>query len=264
MNPDIKKLITLQKLDIELRHLREETDALPRRVAAAAARSADLQAQQLRLEEWIAKEDRQRRSLESDVRSQRDRITRQRRQMDVVTNAAQAAALEHEIAFAEAEIRRIEDLELESMERSETFDADLVRAREANAAAEAALEGERLRSADTLAQHTARLAELDAARRELRPHVTASVLSSYDRIAKSRGTALAEGIDGGCAGCRMKVRPQMWNELRDRSDEDRIFTCESCGRILYWDPARDAPQRSAETKPADREESIAARIVRSL
>ena len=36
--------------------------------------------------------------------------------------------------------------------------------------------------------------------------------------------------------------------------------------MLYWDPARDAPQRKppAESRPADREESIAARIVRSL
>ena len=146
------------------------------------------------------------------------------------------------------------------MERSETFDADLVRAREANAAAEASLERERLRAADTLSRHTARSRELEAARRDLRPQITEAVLGSYDRISKSRGTAVAAGVDGQCAGCRMKVRPQMWNELRDRSNQDRIFTCESCGRFLFWDPARDAPQR----KPAEREESIAARIVRSL
>jgi hypothetical protein len=56
----------------------------------------------------------------------------------------------------------------------------------------------------------------------------------------------------------MVVRPQRWNDLRDRSNEE-MFTCESCGRLLYWDPARDAPQK----KPAQNE-SIAASIVRAL
>ena len=180
--------------------------------------------------------------------------------MDAVTTSAQAAALEHEIAFLAGEVRGREDAELDSMVRSEGFEAELVRAKEAAAGAEATLERERMRGAETMERGMARVKELEAARAELRPKVTGTVLASYDRIAKSRGTAVAEGVDGQCSGCRMKVRPQMWNELRDRSNEERIFTCESCGRMLYWDPARDAPQR----KPAEREESIAARIVRSL
>jgi hypothetical protein len=38
-----------------------------------------------------------------------------------------------------------------------------------------------------------------------------------------------------------------------------MFTCETCGRILYYDPARDAPQKKQDQK----EESIAASIVRA-
>jgi hypothetical protein len=57
----------------------------------------------------------------------------------------------------------------------------------------------------------------------------------------------------------MMVRPQRWNELRDRGNDAEMMTCESCGRLLYYDPARDAPQR--KTVPV---ESIAAQIVRSL
>jgi hypothetical protein len=57
----------------------------------------------------------------------------------------------------------------------------------------------------------------------------------------------------------MLVRPQRWNDLRDRSNDETMLTCESCGRILYWDPARDAPQEKQAQK-----ESIAASIVRAL
>ena len=57
----------------------------------------------------------------------------------------------------------------------------------------------------------------------------------------------------------MLVRPQRWNDLRERSNDEAMFTCETCGRLLYWDPARDAPQK----KQAQKEESIAASIVRA-
>ena len=58
--------------------------------------------------------------------------------------------------------------------------------------------------------------------------------------------------------CQMMLRPQRWNELRNR-DNDEMMTCESCGRLLWYAPARDSPQR----KPVEAE-SIAARIVRGL
>jgi uncharacterized protein len=31
--------------------------------------------------------------------------------------------------------------------------------------------------------------------------------------------------------CRMKIRPQVFSDIRRG---DSIFTCESCGRILYF------------------------------
>jgi hypothetical protein len=86
-----------------------------------------------------------------------------------------------------------------------------------------------------------------------------TALSTYDRIAKAKGTAVSEAINQKCSACQMMVRPQKWNDLRDRDHDDEMMTCESCGRLLYYDPARDAPQRKTVQT-----ESIAASIVRSL
>src|SRR6185437_5467189 len=121
------------------------------------------------------------------------------------------------------------------------------------------LERERLRAAETIALDKTALAEVDRKRAALRPEIGESALSNYDRIAKGKGTGLAEALNQKCMACQMMLRPQRWNDLRDRSNEDEIMTCESCGRLLYYDPARDAPQR--KTVPV---ESIAASIVRSL
>ena len=93
----------------------------------------------------------------------------------------------------------------------------------------------------------------------IRPEIGEAALSTYDRIAKGKGTAVSEGINQKCSACQMMIRPQRWNDLRDRDQQSEMMSCESCGRLLYYDPARDAPQKKA--MPV---ESIAAQIVRSL
>ncbi len=129
MHPDLEKLVVLQGVDLELKRLREQVDAIPRHIAALAARSAAAQAALLGAQESLAREEKLRRSLESDSKDQNQRAARAKRQMDVVTTTTQATALEHEIAFAGSEVRRLEDAELESMERTEALEPRLSRAK---------------------------------------------------------------------------------------------------------------------------------------
>ena len=44
---------------------------------------------------------------------------------------------------------------------------------------------------------------------------------------------MAEARDGMCQACHVKMRPQVWVELRQN---DQIFRCDACNRILYYDP----------------------------
>jgi uncharacterized protein len=125
--------------------------------------------------------------------------------------------------------------------------------------ANATLDRERLRASETVALDKTLLAAVEEKRQAERPEIGEAALSTYDRIAKAKGTAVAEALNQKCMACQMMVRPQRWNDLRDRSNDDTMMTCESCGRLLYYDPARDAPQR--KTVPV---ESIAASIIRSL
>ncbi len=39
----------------------------------------------------------------------------------------------------------------------------------------------------------------------------------------------------------MLLRPQRWNDLTGRDHEDTLFTCETCGRLLFYDPRRNNP-----------------------
>ncbi|MGB7548990.1 MAG: C4-type zinc ribbon domain-containing protein, partial [Terracidiphilus sp.] len=80
----------------------------------------------------------------------------------------------------------------------------------------------------------------------LRQAIEPEWLTHFDRIAASRGTGLASAEGQQCTGCRMGVRPQTWNQLR----EGELLPCDSCGRLLYWDPGMAPAPKSPQPEPA--------------
>jgi predicted nucleic acid-binding Zn-ribbon protein len=57
----------------------------------------------------------------------------------------------------------------------------------------------------------------------------------FDHVAKSRRPlVVVEARDGLCTGCHVRLRPQVFNEVRRN---DSLIQCDSCLRILYFVPA---------------------------
>ena len=76
------------------------------------------------------------------------------------------------------------------------------------------------------------VSQLDEKRKEHLPGVEPKLLSTYERILKSRmGLALVPVRNNACSGCNMELPPQMVNEIHM---QDKLIVCESCARILYW------------------------------
>ncbi len=259
MHPDLEKLIVLQRHDLETKRLRDEIAALPKHVAGLAAKLVAVEGQRAVVVDLLSKEEALRRRQESDVKDFRAKIEKGRKKIDGATTATMVTAFEHEIEFAEGKIAELEEAELESMMRTEEMEVQRRLADEAVVAAKATLSSERARAVATMDKDKVMLAEVERLRAALRPEIGEALLANYDRIAKGKGSGLAEALNQKCMACQMMLRPQRWNDIRDRSNQEETMTCESCGRMLYYDPARDSPQR----KPVA-VESIAAQIVRSL
>jgi predicted nucleic acid-binding Zn-ribbon protein len=256
MHPDIEKLMNLQRYDLEAKRLRDEMVALPKMVGQLDAKAKATVGQRAVVLELLVKEEALRRRQESDVRDKQEKIARVRKQLDLATSTVQVTAFEHEIGYLQTEVGKLEDAELESMLRTEELEQQKGLANEAVEAAERKHVSERERALTTMGLNKSALADVEARRTTARAAIGEDALSMYDRISKSKGTGLAEALNQKCSACQMLVRPQRWNDLRER-DNNEMMTCESCGRLLYYDPARDSPQRKVVPF-----ESIAAQIVR--
>ena len=246
MNPDLEHLVVLQAQDLELARLRGELAEAPQRVKVAEKLGATTEKALMLCREQLVSEEKLRRRQELDIAEHRAKLVRLRRSLDTAISGQQVTAFEHEISFAENAIRTLEDDELASMVRTERFEAEEQRAVLAADGAKAAVALERERAAGVQTRNAEAVAGIEHERAALRKEVDERWLSSYDRLAKTRGTAVAEAIgnatSGKCAACQMGVRPQRWQDLIGRDHLDEIFGCESCGRLLFWDPRRDTPK----------------------
>jgi hypothetical protein len=231
MNDGLFALVQLQETDQSIAVLRAEITALPRRLAELEDNLVWQKSRADQATKAIREEESKRRGMESDLKDLQQKITKFREQSSGVKTNEQFHALQHEISFAEAEIGKIEDRELESMERTEALEKQLKTAQQELADNTKVVEIEKEAARTEGERQQKRLAVLQEDRARLRKQIEEGTLANYDRIAGSRGTGLAR-VDGQrCLACQMALRPQLWNEVRS----GKLTPCESCGRLLYFD-----------------------------
>jgi predicted nucleic acid-binding Zn-ribbon protein len=233
MNPDLEKLVRLHHAEAESRRLEGELAQVPRIRQELDARLA---AERARLEAAKAALDattKARKAHEAAVQDLETKRSKYKGQlMDVKTNKEYTAML-HEIEAVERDIRAREDQILEEMERMETLAQDVKReeAEYKTIEAEAKREKAEVDARETTLKGQAQkaAAERDAALAS----VPEDVRARYERIARLRGTGVAEARDGVCQTCHVKLRVQVWAEVRKN---ESVVECDSCSRILYFEP----------------------------
>jgi uncharacterized protein len=253
MNADLQRLTELEKIDREASRLTEEVAGLPKRVAAIEAKLAEHKAAVEKAKARIKGNESTRRQMEADIKGFQEKIAKYRSQSSSVKTNDEYRALMHEVEFAEKQISGCEDKILELMIGLENEEKAL-KVAEAELKTESAdVEKEKADARVRTAEDEKLLAGLKEKRDTIRATVNDSALAHYDRVMRQRKSALAEARDQKCMACFVMVRPQTWQEIRTN---EQIITCNSCGRILYFDPANEA----AAPEPAKKKKARAAEV----
>jgi predicted nucleic acid-binding Zn-ribbon protein len=230
MHKDVAALEAIQVVEQQLKGLDAEIASLPRRISQIEARLASHQ-QTLDKQKAVQSSNlAERKKLDRQIQDYKAKIEKSRSHSAEVKTNQEYRALLDEIAFSEAEIAKCEDRVLQFMVQAEAADravkaAELELAKERREVEAAKAEVQAKTEADRKEKQ-----RLSAEVGRMRADVDPELLRHYDRVAKLRGSALSAVDNGACATCRVRLRPQRLQEIA--SNPERVFLCESCGRIL--------------------------------
>jgi hypothetical protein len=233
MNPDLEKLVRLHHAEAELKRVESELAEIPRLRQVIVDRLARDRAHLDAAKAALEASQKTRKLSEGSVQDLETKRSKYKGQlMEVKTNKEYTAVL-HEIEGVERDIKAREDVILEEMEKAEALALEVKRE-------EADFKGLEADAKTEKAGLDARAAKLEAEAQRLRGErdgVAASVpeeaLAVYARVAKQRGAAVAEAREGMCQACHVRMRVQIWVEVKKN---EQLFQCESCSRIYYYEP----------------------------
>ena len=245
-------MLELQRLDQTTGALRTELEGMPRKLREADAKLNGERAALASAKETLTHALTHRKKLELDVEQWKTRAKKYREQSSSVKTNEAYKALQQEIAGAESEAAKAEDLVLEQMMAIEEAERRVKRLDAELKESEKAIAAEKKQIEEQFAEKKKGWETATAERRATAKKIPEDLLELYERIAKKHpGSALAQVRDGQCKACGLRALPHTVQLLESDTDEE-IFRCESCGRILYsLEPIPHATPKESATGAAN-------------
>ncbi len=227
------QLTELQKTDSDLAMLRARLEELPKRIARLKEEAGNMHSQLETVRQAITEHKKEYKLAEVELKATEEKISSYSVQLYSAKTNEQYKAFLKEIDTQKKIKSRIEDRMIILMEEAE----ELENKRQTLEKEVAATEAETAQKVAMLEKEKEELVAAISEREQLRAALVASlppnVLALYERIRKNKaGLAVVTTRNDRCNGCYNPVPAQRLLEIER---QDRIFTCEACGRILVPD-----------------------------
>jgi len=241
--PDLERLIALQRIETEralaartIAEVPQRQAALDERAAAGKAAFEEAKARQAAIA--AAKRD-----AEKDLAAAEARLSKFRDQQNAVKTNKEYQAMLHEIETAKGDVDRLSEQVLLKMDEADAATASMKLAEAALKAVDAGIADEKTALETEGGEAEKRLGALDADREALVAQIEdPHALFVFEGLIKTRKTvAVVEAVDGLCTECRVRLRPQVFAEIRRN---DAIRQCDNCQRIVYHVPRPPAAEAS--------------------
>jgi predicted nucleic acid-binding Zn-ribbon protein len=244
VHPDLERLIQLQALDSRATEARRLQATIPETQRALDQILEGAHAEVAAAKERLAANQTSRRALEKDIAAIQTRLSRYKDQLMEVKTNREYHAMQHEIETAQGEIKRLEDQMLEQMVEGDDISTALKAAETTVETSEQKIVRERADLDRQLEAAGTSLEQLTRERGAVASAIPAATLALYEQVSRGRkGIAVALARDERCAECHVRIRPQVYQQIRQNNS---IVQCDSCQRVLYFIP----PQASAPAPTA--------------
>lgn len=226
----LKVLYQLQLVDDQLDELEELRGDLPNMVRTLENRIAELKAE-IKNKETEQKESLEKRALnEEEIEKLKESQKKFKAQLYQVRNNKEYDALTKEIDHSEEQISKLEAENDALADLSKTLTAQIEEISPQLAELEAELKDKEADLREIIKANEVEETKLQNERKKIEEQVKKPDLSVYTRIRKAKkGRAVATIKRSACSGCHNIVPSQRQLEIRRNN---KIFTCEYCGRIL--------------------------------
>lgn len=230
----MEQVTRLQSVDLKIAELEREIATLPKHIAHIE-KTLDSHLRRLEADRAaLTANQKERKQLEDDIKIENQKISKLKDQMLSAKTNEQYRAFQNEISFCEQAIRQSEDRILDLMAEAEPLDGNVKKAEAALKEEQQQVDAEKSRARERTAADQKELEQFRSERKILAAGVKPQIYSAYERIRKKwHGVAVAEATEGRCSACQIMLRPQFFQDLRHSG---QLMLCESCGRILFYNP----------------------------
>ena len=227
----LKRLLRVQELALEIRAARNLVENAPRRVEEIEAnfreRNAEFVAVQNQHEE-LQTDQRNRTADNSQLELQ---LKKYQGSLMAVKNQREYSAMLREIDTVKAEISDNEEAILKDMEGIERLVSELETHAEHIKQERENVAAERKSVEESADEARNRIEALTADRGQIEGELPRDLIATVHRLeAKRQGKFLSKAVDGTCESCFVRVRPQVFQEVRMAK---AVHACSNCRRVLY-------------------------------
>jgi predicted nucleic acid-binding Zn-ribbon protein len=186
MNADLERVIALQRLDSTAHDAQRRLTDEPERTKALDTRLETARQHVASAKERLAENQNARRAIEKDVAVHQGRLSKFREQAMAVKTNQEYHAVQHEIGYAQTEIKTLEDKILEGMLEADELTALVKRTEKELADEQKAVDADRKAMTAEHGELQASLERIAAERSTLVAALDPQVLAIFELIAKRR------------------------------------------------------------------------------
>ncbi len=250
MEFDLATILKLQQIDLSINDCLRKEEELPRRILTLedeiASRQKEMELEKGKLTELL----KSKKEAEAEVELMRGKIAHYKDQLLSVKTNKEYAALLKEIDAAQKKVDGIEERIIGFLIEVDEHNAHIKKIESWFQSEKSKLLAEKATLESELAQTRVARSGFESKRVEVEAILPETVRHTYSRVRALRGGALAEARDEFCMECHVRLRPQVYNDIRNNN---QLITCDSCYRILYYDgpPPLSISDESPESNEPD-------------